>query len=202
MAKRRCCLLVAIALTHSTGVGAQSRAVGPVTIGPVTIGSLGSPSGFYSVPSPMTVIDRAFPTTRDGSLTSATFQWSAFPCRAAVKIKTFYEIGFIYTYGVYLDGERGPFDVVQSTQTVALAPPLPVRKGEYIAVTSLTECGGPVRIPGGSFVLRGDAGSSDTGNSFTCSVRTSLCSFDNGSPAIQAVGGLRARGPLVIPFRK
>ncbi len=192
MTKRRCCLLVAMALTYSTGVGAQS----------LTIGSLSGPSGFFFGPSPMSVIDRAFPATRDGSLTSATFQWSAFPCRAAVKIKTFYEVGFIYTYNVILDGERGPFDVVQSPQTVALAPPLPVRKGEYIAVTSLTDCGVPVRIPGGSFVLRGDAGSSDTGNPFTCSVRTSLCSFDDGSPAIQAVGGLRARGPLVVPFRK
>jgi hypothetical protein len=202
MAKRRCCLLVAIALTYSTGVAAQS----------LTIGSLGVPSGLFYGRTPLTVVDYAFPASRDGFLTSATFQWSATPCKAAVMIKLFYVYGFIYNYELYLDGARGPFDVVQSTQTVALVPPLAVREGEFIAVTSLTDCGTPVRgTPGASFVLPGDAGQYP----FACLAREG-CTAGGDSPAIEAVGEPMTptltptntptptprRRPRVVPFRQ
>jgi len=189
VAKHRRCLLVAAGLAYYASAVAQS----------ISIGSLGTSSGFFGL-GPITIIDLSFPATGDGVLTSATFRWSAAPCPAAAKIKIFtrYGLPLIYGYQMVLDEERGPFDVLQTTQTVDLTPPIAVRKGDLIAVTGLSGCGGPLGNPSGvSFALNGDAGS------FSCDIRfANSCPFATGYPAVQAVGGRPERVPRVVPFRK
>jgi hypothetical protein len=123
---------------------------------PLTVGSLGTPTGNFG-PGPLTVINLVSPAARDGIVTSATFEWSAAPCPAAAKIK-FYHLHqqfHVWTY-VYL-GERGPFDVRRTLQTVLLNPPFAVHAGDLVAVASVTSCGGPVKGDiGGSVLLSGD----------------------------------------------
>jgi hypothetical protein len=188
VAKHRRCLLVAAGLAYYASALAQS----------ISVGSLGASSGFFGF-GPITVIDRGFPATGDGVLTSAAFRWSAAPCPAAAKIKIFTQSSFLYHHQMYLDAERGPFDVLQTTQTVDLTPPIAVRKGDLIAVTGLSGCGGPLGNPSGtSFVLNGDA------DGFSCDIRfANTCPpFTTGYPAVQAVGGRPERVPRVVPFRK
>ncbi len=188
MAKPRCCLLVAAGLAYYASAVAQS----------ISIGSLGTSSGFFG-PGPITVITLSFPATGDGVLTSAAFWWSAAPCPAAAKIKILTKYEFLYDYQIYLDEERGPFDILQTTQTVDLTPPVAVRKGDLIGVTALSGCGGPLFNPTGvSFVLNGDAGG------FACDIRfANTCpSVTAGYPAVRAVGGRPERAPRVVPFRK
>lgn len=138
----------------------------------LSMGSLGTPTGFFG-PGLVTVIDSSFPASGDGMVTSATFQWSAAPCPAAVKIKIFSFLSFFYTEVWNLQGERGPFDVQLLTQTVALTPPVAVRRGDLIAITSLSSCGEPARGKGPeigySVVTQGDA------PSFGCDVRFCCC---------------------------
>lgn len=122
---------------------------------PLTVGSLGTPVGSFG--TGVTVISFASPADRDGNVTSATFNWSSAPCPAAVKIKFFHlnVIHRIWNYK-YL-GERGPFDVLQTTQTVVLNPPFPVHLGDMIALASVSACGGPVQGGVGvSKLLSGD----------------------------------------------
>ena len=121
-----------------------------------------------------------------GQVTSATFGWSAGPCPAAVKIKFFRPIplGNPLLYFSFI-AERGPFDVTQPvqtshaafppvTQTVALEPAVSVAPGDVIAITNLTQCGGPTfaaqlplplpPFPSASFPVPGDATSTVGGS--------------------------------------
>ena len=88
--------------------------------------------------------------TGAGTMTSATFGWSATGCPAAVKLKFFRYDG---TPTLRYLGERGPFDVTAAQvpaapalviQTVALSPPVPVQQNDFIGITNLTTCGGPI----------------------------------------------------------
>ncbi len=143
-------LVVAVALTWSATCPGQS----------LTVGSLGAPTGVLG-PGPLTAIDFYHHASRAGSITSATFGWSAAPCPAAVKIKIFdfTAPAFHQEHLTFVD-ERGPFDVTAKLQTVALVPPLRVSLNSYIGITSLTTCGAPVTSslfgPGGSLILDGD----------------------------------------------
>jgi hypothetical protein len=129
---------------------------------PLTVGVLGTPTGTFG--PGVTVMDFYAPSNQVGTLTSATFLWSAAPCTASVKIKLFQKVfGFppFYGYHIVFAGERGPFDVLHTTQTVPLVPPLSVSMGYQIAIAGVTSCGGPVSgeakpPPGGSLVLQGD----------------------------------------------
>ena len=96
----------------------------------------------------------------DGLVTSATFGWSAAPCPGAVKIKFFRSTDIAPTNDVLYDlvAERGPFDVPPLgdppvpfpelfLKTVVLSPPVAVLRGDVIAITNLTSCGGPMFSP-------------------------------------------------------
>jgi hypothetical protein len=129
---------------------------------PLTVGVLGTPTGTFE--PGVTVMDFSAPSKQAGTLTTATFFWSAAPCTATVKIKLGYQspgLPPFNTYHLVFAGERGPFDVLQTTQTVALVPPLSVSVGYQIAIAGVTSCGRPVSgeakpPPGGSLVLQGD----------------------------------------------
>ncbi len=109
-------------------------------------------------PEVSTVIDVEYGATGDGRLNTATFVWSEAPCPAAVKIKFFRPDG---TRLKYLE-ERGPYDVVPANprrrvQNVVLNPPVSVRRGDLIGITSLTSCGRPTLHEGGTiFIVPGD----------------------------------------------
>jgi hypothetical protein len=145
-------LIVAAFLTCSAAGLGQTLAVG----------ALGTPTGTFE--PGVTVMDFSALSKQVGNLTTATFFWSAAPCTATVKIKLGNQSpGFppFNTYHLVFAGERGPFDVLQTTQTVALVPPLPVSLGYQIAIAGVTSCGRPVSgeakpPPGGSLVLQGD----------------------------------------------
>ena len=91
-----------------------------------------------------TYLQTGYGATLDGSVNVATFVWSEAPCPAAVKIKFFRPLNdrlegeFIYL------GERGPFDVTVTQQSVLLDPAVPLHAGDLIAITNVTSCGGPV----------------------------------------------------------
>ncbi len=111
---------------------------------------LGTPSAAPSfTPFPLagtSTIIEGLPATLDTELTSATFSWSA-TCVAAVEIKFFRPAasGSIFRF---LE-QRGPFDATGGQQTVALEPPVPIQRGDLIAITNRTSCGAPlIAIPG------------------------------------------------------
>ncbi|MEO8189960.1 MAG: hypothetical protein ABI682_06425 [Acidobacteriota bacterium] len=129
----------------------------------LTVGPLPAPTGSFG--PGVTVIDFSAPATREGSLTSATFRWSAAPCPGAVKIKVGYrgqDLPPFHLWHFVLSEERGPFDVFQPLETVALIPPVKVGPGYQIAISSVTSCGGPVSGGGpgpplgGSLVVQGE----------------------------------------------
>jgi hypothetical protein len=91
-----------------------------------------------------TDIDLVRPATATGTIDSATFGWSAFPCTAAAKIKVFRRQGGTL---VFLE-ERGPFDVTAATQTVALTPPIPVEEGDLVGIARVANCGSPQTLVG------------------------------------------------------
>jgi hypothetical protein len=91
----------------------------------------------------------------DGTVTFATFGWSATGCPAAVMIRFYHPrptTAGPATSFQFID-ERGPFDVTSPLQpagtnpaviqSVALAPPVPLQKGDLIAIYNRTTCGGP-----------------------------------------------------------
>ncbi|MEO8190755.1 MAG: hypothetical protein ABI682_10485 [Acidobacteriota bacterium] len=119
----------------------------------------GGPSyaGNVSATVPQTTLQLASAASVAGDITTATFGWSASPCPAAVKIKFFRPFNFIDSGPGYIFlTERGPFDVAQPmqssslyppvTQTVNLTPAVALRKGDVIAITNLTTCGGPTYV--------------------------------------------------------
>jgi hypothetical protein len=74
--------------------------------------------------------------------------------------------------------ERGPFDVDQAIQTIALVPPLDIHPNEMLAIVAVSRCGGPVRsrsrFPSlGSLVTPGET-------SVSCDLRFGGCPFVAG----------------------
>jgi hypothetical protein len=113
---------------------------------PLQVGNLPASANMQVGSAPVTVFDFQAPATVSGVLTSATFAYSAFPCPAAVKIKFFRTVGV----AVRFLAERGPFDVTQKTEAVALSPPVSVRSGDWVAITRLTDCGSPLADSSGA----------------------------------------------------
>ena len=126
-----------------------------------------------------TTLQASAPASVAGEITTATFGWSTSPCPAAVKIKFFRPLlrnsAFPPPY-TFLT-ERGPFDVAQPaqsspiyppvTQVVNLTPAVALLPGDVIAITNLTNCGGPTYVanlpsplppfPSTSLTVPGDA---------------------------------------------
>jgi hypothetical protein len=143
---KKCAEAMARLLVVFLLAGASSLAVGQE----VTVGST---FPYYANVNPtktQTMISVIQEANTTGFVTSATFGWSSTPCPAAVKIKFFRTLGFGYFN--YLT-ERGPFDVTSPftpagtvppvVQTVPLDPPVALQKGDVIAITNVTACGGP-----------------------------------------------------------
>jgi len=110
-------------------------------------------------PAPVTLLDFVSHPTASGNPTSAvfdsaTFEYSAFPCPAAVKIKFFR----IFGVAARFLGERGPFDVTQKVQTVSLFPPVALQSSDWIAIAKLTDCGSPLADSKGTGALASFAG--------------------------------------------
>lgn len=92
------------------------------------------------------------PVTGDGTLDTVFFAWSASgPC-AAVKIKAFRPNGANADF----IAERGPITAtgnvgVGNLTSAALSPPLPVQKGDYLAIAraNSSACGTPEGLAGG-----------------------------------------------------
>jgi len=134
-------LLVVLFLT-----GASSLALGQE----VTVGSSFPWAANVDPTKTQTMISELFEANTTGFVTSATFGWSTAPCPGAVKIKFFRPLGSGYFNFVT---ERGPFDVTNLppsnllhptvVQNVALTPPVALQKGDVIAITNVTSCGGP-----------------------------------------------------------
>lgn len=143
---------------------------------PVVVGQRLIVGPSVNPPGVETEVDLYSPANLIGQLTQATFGWSHGPCPAAVKIKFFRPAppnGNPFTFFSFI-AERGPFDVSQPTstppvviQTVTLDPPVSVLPGDLIAITNLTQCGGPLfnsqfqggipPAPSSSFAVPGDA---------------------------------------------
>jgi hypothetical protein len=106
-----------------------------------------------------TDIDLVTPATATGTIDSATFDWSGFPCASTVKIKVFRRQGDT----LHFVDERGPFDVTGDETTVALAPPIPVEQGDLLGLARVADCGNPVTLTGivseGYLVYDGDINS-------------------------------------------
>ena len=135
-----------------------------VAIGqPIYVGQQLLYGGNVSPTGVETNVNLYYPANLIGQVTRATFGWSNSPCPAAVKIKFFRPItpGNPISAFSFLT-ERGPFDVTQPlqtpsattppvTQTVPLDPPVDLQPGDIIAITNLTQCGGPTfnaQLPG------------------------------------------------------
>jgi len=105
---------------------------------PVVVGTIDSdhPAQFLSHQL-NTFVDLAHPANRDGVVTTAAFVWSEVQspasCAAAVKIK------FLRKSTGFFDviAERGPFAPQSGYFTVALTPPVSVKKGDLLAVVQL-----------------------------------------------------------------
>jgi hypothetical protein len=91
-----------------------------------------------------TDIDLVTPATATGSIDEATFDWSAFPCPSAVKIKVFRRQGDT----LHFVDERGPFDVTAAEMTVALAPSIAVEQGDLLGIARVSNCGNPTTLTG------------------------------------------------------
>ena len=113
----------------------------------VVIGSQAPLAGipFNSQP-PYTMIDLTHPATADGTLTFVSLKWSGNACTSAFKLKFLRPTGAssLTTFTVVAD--QGPFNAVNGNNQVPLNPPVNVKKGDLIAITSLfsySVCGSP-----------------------------------------------------------
>ena len=91
-----------------------------------------------------TDIDLVTPATATGSIDTASFVWSAFPCASTVKIKVFRR----QADTLHFVDERGPFDVTGGTTTVALTPPIAVEQGDLLGLSRVANCGNPTSLTG------------------------------------------------------
>jgi hypothetical protein len=91
-----------------------------------------------------TDIDLVTPATATGSIDTASFVWSAFPCASTVKIKVFRR----QADTLHFIDERGPFDVTGATTTVTLTPPIAVEQGDLLGLSRVADCGNPTSLTG------------------------------------------------------
>lgn len=125
---RRLSLVVLIALA------AVSAIAQPLTMGNV----IGSPNASdFAIAPTRTGIDLVHPATATGSVTSARFYWSSFPCANAVKIKFFRRNGA----NLSLVAERGPFSTTAVDNTVTLTPAVAVQQGDLVGISRIANCG-------------------------------------------------------------
>jgi hypothetical protein len=139
----------------------------------VVVGSQAPVAGIALIsPPPYTLIDISHPATADGTLTTASLRWSGKSCTSAFRIKFFRPSDSFSLTTFTVVAERGPFNALSGKNQVFFNPPVDVKKGDLIAVTSLVnylDCGSPqsgadplsvfLEVPGdlqgGAFNLKG-----------------------------------------------
>src|SRR5258708_1765638 len=138
-------LLVLLALTAS----AQNVVVGTQLLGG-TLSRTGTP--------PYTLIDLSHPASADGTVTSASVKWNVRSCTGAFKLKFLRQSDPSSLTTFTLVAERGPFTAQAGRNLLAVSPPVDVKAGDLIAVTSLgsfATCGSPnTTLDTGSAVMR------------------------------------------------
>jgi hypothetical protein len=108
------------------------------------LGAAGWVGGPAPVSGVQTFLQTGLAAPRDGFVNLAEFNWAQAPCPGAVKIKFFRPSNETPPQEfIYLD-QRGPFDVTSTYQLQRLEPPLALKRGDLIAITNMTSCGGPV----------------------------------------------------------
>jgi len=100
-------------------------------------------AGVAVAATPRTTVDLVHPATHTGTVDTARLQWN-WTCPDAVKIKFFRRTGDILT----MTAQRGPFNTVADAFQVSLSPPVAVKQGDLIAVTSMGACGSPIAESG------------------------------------------------------
>jgi len=96
--------------------------------------------------SAVTYIDLSHPATADGTVTTASVLWLVHSCTGAFKVKLLRPSNPLLLASFTLVAERGPFNAAAARNQVVLTPPVDVKQGDLIAVTSLvaeSTCGSP-----------------------------------------------------------
>jgi hypothetical protein len=123
----------------------------------VVVGHQSSLAGSaYSSTPPYTMIDLTHPATADGTLTVVSLKWSGVGCTSAFKLKFFRPTGVFSLTSFTVVADQGPFNAVNATNQVFLNPPVSVKKGDLIAITTLVgfaACGSPQAAADPSSVL-------------------------------------------------
>jgi hypothetical protein len=123
----------------------------------ITVGSQAQNANVLrNAPTPYTLIDLSSPANADGTVTTASVRWGAKSCTGAFKLKFLRPGNSQNTFS--LVAERGPFTAVLGRNQVPLTPPVDVKKGDLIALTSLvaySACGSSdtASVPG-SLILQ------------------------------------------------
>jgi len=108
------------------------------------VGAGGGGGGPAPVSGVETFLQTGLAAPRDGFVNLAEFNWTQSPCPGAVKIKFFRPSNETPPREfIYLD-QRGPFDVTSTYQLQRLEPSVALKRGDLIAITNMTSCGGPV----------------------------------------------------------
>jgi hypothetical protein len=133
----------------------------------VTVGSLKQIHPLsYAFTPPYTLIDLSHPANADGTVTSAAVAWGGSSCTAAFKLKFLRPTNTTSLTTYSLVGERGPFNAVAGRNQLPLTPPIDIKKGDLIAVTSLVShatCGGPTAATDPGAVVLDASGDVSTG---------------------------------------
>ncbi len=100
----------------------------------------------YSLAPPYTLIDISHPANADGTVTSASVGWFSKSCTLAFKVKFLRPQNTATLTTFTLVAERGPFTSLPGRNQVPISPPVDIKQGDMIAVTSLvafSTCGSP-----------------------------------------------------------
>jgi hypothetical protein len=153
MTQRLALVVFAVAVATAPAV-AQTLTMGNVITSPN--------SSDFPIAATRTDIDLVHPANATGNIATARFNWAAFPCPNAAKIKFFRRSGANLT----LVAERGPFNVTGSDNIVTLSPAVAVQQGDLIGITRLTNCGNVGALFGivtaGSLIYAGDLAGTTT----------------------------------------
>lgn len=90
----------------------------------------------FSGTVPYTLVNFIDPINADGNLTSGSVLWTGAGCANAFKIKILRPVT-IASLNFTFVGERGPFSVQDGFNSFALSPALPVKKGDFLAISVL-----------------------------------------------------------------
>jgi hypothetical protein len=130
-----------------------------------TVGVLGAANGAFTADGNYTIVELGSPADQSGSVSAATFLWSAVPCQATVSVRFFRPEPLPFSTTLHFLASRGPFDVLSQVQSVTLVPPVPLLKGDLVAISRVNSCGSAVSgappsplipPPHGSVMFTGD----------------------------------------------